>query len=144
MTNYIKTPSKGGGREGVFFGLKIMDYHIVMILCSICLNKPTNKLILGCKHVFCKDCILKWSEICLKNNVLAYCPNCRSALYFEKENNDQNDNQHLVQIDLFILFVFIFGFLNIVNKPIYQFWLLFIILFFAIILLDKLMVYNYS
>ena len=117
-----------------------------MNLCSICLNEPINKQTINCGHEFCRDCIVKWSITCFENNVIEFCPNCRSVLYYEKENNDLNETKHdnFVHIDLFILFVFLFGFLNIVNKPIYQFWLSFIILFFAIILLDKLMIYNYS
>lgn len=42
--------------------------------CSICMGKVETKAKLsGCKHVFCKECILEWAK---RENS---CPNCRAA-----------------------------------------------------------------
>lgn len=46
--------------------------------CSICMCEITDKATLPCKHTFCKDCIVKWSE------TSTTCPNCREPFSYIK------------------------------------------------------------
>jgi hypothetical protein len=48
--------------------------------CSICLEQFKNKVILNCKHEYCKDCIIEWATY-YKNN----CPLCREPIKIIEE-----------------------------------------------------------
>ena len=52
-------------------------------ICAICLEKDSNT-VLKCKHVFHKDCIEGWINVCNRAGNTARCPYCNSTLEIEE------------------------------------------------------------
>lgn len=53
-------------------------------ICSICYTDLINQYHTECNHVFCIECILKWSNTNLKSNIDSTCPMCRSCISNER------------------------------------------------------------
>lgn len=51
--------------------------------CPICLTETGQKLITGCNHTFCRDCIQTW---CCNHR--AYCPMCEQPIYGLQPNGE--------------------------------------------------------
>lgn len=68
------------------------------IVCSICLEKPSPLANINkCTHIFCFDCILKWSKI---SNT---CPMCKSKFtkidYIKLDKNKGKNVKEIVEIE---------------------------------------------
>jgi len=70
-------------------------------ICPICILEleENNKIILGCKHKFCKDCIVNYLEEEIKNSRVdpIKCP--EKSCYTSKNKNHERTNGDLIQLD---------------------------------------------
>ncbi|CAG9950074.1 unnamed protein product [Clonostachys rosea f. rosea IK726] len=64
--------------------------------CAICFEVPATPVITHCKHVFCRDCIMKAIQLQHK------CPLCRNALYEDSllEPAPEESNEQDLDIDI--------------------------------------------
>ncbi len=53
-------------------------------ICSICYTQVINEYYTECNHVFCIECILKWSNINFNRGLNSSCPMCRCDISNEK------------------------------------------------------------